>query len=190
MLNVSTKSNVLWIISLFLYGKGVVYLGGFYFAVTRVTINSQLSSDSPMSLLPVSMNFIMLVSIIWFIEVTIYITGVTSVYTCVSFSSSKRHKRKRQRLGSSVESVYVLCEACIWRVLLTSKHLYFHMQFVIWFGNKTISFSLALQINTTSLTQFSIWCKAGKRNYSGWLDCNCECGIKLLSVKHISFGWI
>jgi hypothetical protein len=48
---------------------------------------------------------------------------------CFSGSSSKRHKGEGQRLGSSVKSIYVLCEACVRRVLLTSKHLYFHIQF-------------------------------------------------------------
>jgi hypothetical protein len=71
----------------------------------RVVIDILLTNNSSMSLLPVNMNCIQLISMIWFVEVTVCI-----IFVC---SSSKRHKGKRQRLGSSVESIYVLCEACI-----------------------------------------------------------------------------
>jgi hypothetical protein len=59
--------------------KGLMYLGGYYFGFRRVAIYILLPNNSPMSLLPASMNCIRLISMIWFTEVTVYIIGVTSV---------------------------------------------------------------------------------------------------------------
>jgi hypothetical protein len=74
--NIVTSSDHLWslnilrIITVCLFEKGLMNLDGYYFGFTRVAIDILSTDNSSVSLLPASMNCIKLISMIWKLQST------------------------------------------------------------------------------------------------------------------------